>query len=133
MSLFGPTGSFLFPLDRPAITSTDNSDGEAQEMFFSANWVDLRTRFSFNSAAIRYLQFQGMKGLVGGQSIWSVNPAGISFPNRDRTQRLNSWAPSGTARISLLNDGSTLTYVLSTDQVISNLAVNRLQVWTEAF
>lgn len=98
--IFGPTGLFPWTTYRPPLISIDIPNGEPQEIVFSASWVDLRTRLPPSTAAIRYLQFQNVRGLFWGKNTWSANSDGIPFPKRDRTQRLNAWAPRGTAYIS---------------------------------
>lgn len=64
---------------------------------FAASWIDLRRRFPPNSASSRYLQWQGVRGLIWGSGRWTFESQGIPFPKRDRTQALNSWATRGTA------------------------------------
>lgn len=95
----GPTGPF-FATYQPPLISMDIPDGEPQKIVFSASWVDLRTRLPPSTAAVRYLQFQNVRGLVWGKNTWSASSDGIPFPKRDRTQRPNAWAPRGTAYIS---------------------------------
>lgn len=86
---FGPTGPFSATY-QPPLVSMDLPDGEPQEIIFSASWVDLRTRLAPSTAAVRYLQFQNVRGLVWGQNTWSANSDGTPLPKRDRTQWLNS-------------------------------------------
>ena len=74
-------------------------DAELHELFFSASWVDLRTRFPPGSADTRYLQWQGVKGLIWGKNIWSAASDGIPFPKRSKDLKTNDWTPRGTAYI----------------------------------
>ena len=77
--------------------------GYPQNVVFAAAWIDLRTRFPPNSAATRYLQWQGVKGLVWGSNTWSAASDGIPFPKKKRNRRrkkLNGFAEQGTAYIS---------------------------------
>ena len=66
------------------------------KIVFAASWIDLRTRFPPNSADTRYLQWQGVKGLIWGSGRWTDESQGIPFPKRDHTRVVNSWAPHGT-------------------------------------
>ena len=74
-------------------------DADANELVYAASWVDLRTRFPPGSAETRYLQWQGVRGLVWGKNTWSAASDGIPFPKRNIGLRLNDWAPRGTAYI----------------------------------
>ena len=74
-------------------------DAEFHELFFSASWVDLRTRFPPGSADTRYLQWQGVKGLIWGKNIWSAASDGIPFPKRSKESNSNHRARTGTAYI----------------------------------
>ncbi|KAI4127358.1 MAG: hypothetical protein LQ338_003234 [Usnochroma carphineum] len=67
------------------------------KIVFAASWIDLRRHFPPNSADARYLQWQGVRGLVWGSGRWTAESQGIPFPKRDRTEALDSWAPHGTA------------------------------------
>lgn len=69
------------------------------ELLFAASWVDLRTRFPPGTSETRYLQWQGVKGLIWGKDVWSAASDGIPFPKRATGQRLNSWSSHGTAYI----------------------------------
>lgn len=74
-------------------------DAQFHELIFSASWVDLRTRFPPGSSDTRYLQWQGVRGLIWGKNTWSAASDGTPFPKRSVKQRLNGWAPTGTAYI----------------------------------
>lgn len=89
--------SGFFPIDwHPAIPGTWgtvaplNLDTEApwhavsDDIIFGASWVDLRTRFPPESdARVRYLQWQGVKGLVWGKNVWSAASDGVIFPRAE--------------------------------------------------
>lgn len=74
-------------------------DASINELVYAASWVDLRTRFPPGSSEARYLQWQGVRGLVWGKNTWSAASDGIPFPKRNIGLRLNAWAPRGTAYI----------------------------------
>ena len=74
-------------------------DANINELIYAASWVDLRTRFPPGSSETRYLQWQGVRGLVWGKNTWSAASDGIPFPKRSIGLRLNDWAPRGTAYI----------------------------------
>ena len=74
-------------------------DADFNELIYAASWVDLRTRFPPGSLETRYLQWQGVRGLVWGQNTWSAASDGIPFPKRNIGLRLNAWAPRGIAYI----------------------------------
>ena len=74
-------------------------DAEHEELLFAASWVDLRTRFPPGSSETRYLQWQGVRGLIWGKNVWSAASDGIPFPKRAIGQRLNDRSPRGTAYI----------------------------------
>ena len=74
-------------------------DAQFQELIFSASWVDLRTRFPPGSSDTRYLQWQGVQGLIWGKNTWSAASGGTPFPKRSAKQRVNGWTPVGTAYI----------------------------------
>ncbi|KAL8710028.1 MAG: hypothetical protein Q9220_005299 [cf. Caloplaca sp. 1 TL-2023] len=71
------------------------------EILFAASWIDLRTRFPPSSADIRWLQWQGVKGLIWGSGRWNAASEGVPFPrNRKRDgagRHLNGWSGRGTA------------------------------------
>lgn len=55
------------------------------ESILAASWVDLRTRFPPDSdARVRYLQWQGVKGLVWGKNVWSAASDGVIFPRGEK-------------------------------------------------
>ncbi|KAL8656156.1 MAG: hypothetical protein Q9210_000441 [Variospora velana] len=68
-----------------------------QGIVFAASWIDLRRRFPPNSADTRYLQWQGVRGLIWGSGRWTAESQGVPFPKRDRTQTLSPQTPHGTA------------------------------------
>ena len=70
-----------------------------ENLAFGASWVDLRLRFPASSAGTRYLQFQGVKGLVWGTNTWSAASNGMPFPKSMKRNRLNGLAQQGTAYI----------------------------------
>lgn len=70
-----------------------------EKIVFAASWMDLRRRFPPNSADSKYLQWQGVRGLVWGSGRWTAESQGIPFPKRGRTEALNSWASHGTAYV----------------------------------
>ena len=74
-------------------------DADFPELFFSASWVDLRTRFPPSGADTRYLQWQGVKGLIWGKNTWSAASDGIPFPKRSNELKTNDWISTGTAYI----------------------------------
>lgn len=74
-------------------------DAAHEELLFAASWVDLRTRFPPGSSETRYLQWQGVRGLIWGKNTWSAASEGIPFPKRAVGQRLDDWSPHGTAYI----------------------------------
>lgn len=102
LRVFGPSPIFGVLKYHPPLPldSMDMPVGEPHEIIFAASWVDLRTRFPPDFASSRYLQYQGIGGLILGKDRWSAASDGIPFPKRSRAQRLNSWAPHGTALIT---------------------------------
>lgn len=75
--------------------------GTPQSMVFAAAWIDLRTRFPASSAETRWLQWQNVRGLVWGANKLDLHHGPVPFPKRNQeTQRLNSWASTGTAYLS---------------------------------
>ena len=74
-------------------------DADHEELLFAASWIDLRTRFPPGSSETRYLQWQGVRGLIWGKNTWSAASDGIPFPKRALGQSLNDWSPHGTAYI----------------------------------
>ena len=103
LRVFGPTGPWERVIYNPPLPpdSLDMPDGEPHEIVFAASWVDLRTRFPPDFASSRYLQYQGVGGLVLGKDRWSAASDGIPFPKRSRVAKPNSWAPHGTAYITV--------------------------------
>lgn len=96
--LFGPTHGAVHQYYPEGVLRPTPAD-----LVFSASWVDLRVRFPPDSAASRYLQFQGVKRMVWGLGSWSSESDGVPFPKRkrDREQRrLNGWAEKGEVRIA---------------------------------
>ncbi|KAI4193870.1 MAG: hypothetical protein LQ350_008104 [Teloschistes chrysophthalmus] len=72
-----------------------------QSVVFAASWIDLRTRFPASSLETRWLQWQNVRGLVWGANKLNLQQGPLPFPKRDQqTQRLNSWASTGTAYLS---------------------------------
>ena len=92
---FGP-GIWVYSV--PSATDV-RFDADIHELIYAASWVDLRTRFPPGSSETRYLQWQGVRGLVWGKNTWSAASDGIPFPKRNIGLRLNDWAPRGTAYI----------------------------------
>ena len=99
LRVYGPTYALRYHPPLP-VDSMDMPIGEPHEIIFAASWLDLRTRFPPDSATARYLQYQGVGGLILGKDRWSAASDGIPFPKRSRAQKLNSWAPHGTALIT---------------------------------
>lgn len=64
---------------------------------FAASWIDLRRRFPPDSADSRYLQWQGVRGLIWGSGRWTAESQGVPLPRRHRVRVMNSWSPHGTA------------------------------------
>lgn len=85
--VFGPTDGEV------SLSHPDGRLPAPNTMVFSASWIDLRTRFPPDSAATRYLQWQGVKSMVWGSNTWSAD--GIPFPKRDQERKLNGWAEKG--------------------------------------
>ena len=84
----------------------DSEPDYPQDVVFAAAWFDLRTRFPPDSAAARYLQWQGVKGAVWGRGTWSAASDGIPFPKKKRRDRrgqgrkkVNGFVEHGTAYI----------------------------------
>ena len=80
----------------------EDEPGYPHNVVFAAAWIDLRTRFPPNSAATRYLQWQGVKGLVWGSGTWSAASDGIPFPRKKRNRRgrkVNGLVEQGTVYI----------------------------------
>ena len=102
LRVFGPRPIYGLLKYHPPLPldSMDMPVGEPHEIIFAASWVDLRTRFPPDSATSRYLQYQGVGGLILGKDRWSAASDGISFPKRSRAQSPNPWAPYGTALIT---------------------------------
>ena len=64
----------VLDMDAPWPSDPDHS-------ILGASWVDLRTRFPPESdARVRYLQWQGVQGLVWGKDVWSAASDGVIFP-----------------------------------------------------
>lgn len=102
---FGPDDPLRSPHGQPRFQAFDPNGRLVPPMnlVFSASWIDLRTRFPPDSAAARYLQWQGVKRMVWGSDTWSAASDGIPFPRRKREreqQRLNGWAQTGQVTIS---------------------------------
>ncbi|KAL8690521.1 MAG: hypothetical protein Q9218_004052 [Villophora microphyllina] len=76
-------------------------DNHPRNLAYAATWIDLRTRFPPSGAESRYLQWQGIKGLVWGKNTWSAASDGVPFPKRkrERGERVNGWAEKGQATI----------------------------------
>ncbi|KAL8723463.1 MAG: hypothetical protein Q9181_007281 [Wetmoreana brouardii] len=77
-----------------------------ERIVFAASWVDLRTRFPPNSAATRYLQWQGVQGAIWGKNTWRAESNGVPFgtklKRRDLSgERLNGFATQGTVTIRM--------------------------------
>lgn len=105
----GCTGAPLIRLFGPSDEAQEiyHPDGRLpapNTMVFAASWVDLRTRFPPDSAATRYLQWQGVKNMVWGSDTWSATSNGVPFPRtrkREREQvRVNRWSEKGQVTIS---------------------------------
>ena len=57
-----------------------------QMVVFAASWVDLRTRFPPDSTASRYLQLQGVKGLIWGKAYMERRIRWIPFSKGEETE-----------------------------------------------
>ncbi|KAL8685881.1 MAG: hypothetical protein Q9218_007490 [Villophora microphyllina] len=91
--------------DRIEIYNPPWGDFEAENtpenIVFAASWVDLRLKLPPSGAATRYLQWQGVQGLVWGKDTWSAASDGIPFPKvKPRADVLNGRALHGVANIS---------------------------------
>ncbi|KAL8692771.1 MAG: hypothetical protein Q9218_002278 [Villophora microphyllina] len=72
-----------------------------QTIAFAAAWIDLRTRLPPNGDEIRWLQWQNVRGVVWGMNKLNFQTGPFPFRKRDHdTQKLNSWASTGTAYLS---------------------------------
>ncbi|KAL8959156.1 MAG: hypothetical protein Q9193_003931 [Seirophora villosa] len=87
-------GGYIIHIPGAAFAPTPH---RPQDIVFAASWIDLRRRFPPNSADTRYLQWQGVRGLIWGSGRWTAESQGVPFPKRDRAHILNSQAPRGTA------------------------------------
>lgn len=102
MRVFGPSpqaGDIIFAYNPPW---GEEESGYPDNVVFAAAWIDLRTRFPPNSATARYLQWQGVKGAIGGSGTWSAASDGIPFPRKKRSswgRKMNDVAEQGTAYI----------------------------------
>lgn len=68
-------------------------------MIFAASWVDLRTKFPPSGRETRYLQWQGVQGLIFGKNVWRAALGDVPVPRLLKRGKLNQWAKSGTAYI----------------------------------
>ena len=126
----GPTGPF-FATYQPPLMSMDLPDGEPQEIIFSASWVDLRTRLPPSTAAVRYLQFQNVRGLVWGKT------HGLRIPMESLS--LSEIGRRGSIHGLLvelhiyhrLGDGGIPTSIVRMRRCTRMLDTGYIKVWTE--